>query len=236
MKTKATYFVLCFVLLAACQDPKIKEIARLEELYLIARKSNDPIEAIRLRRSIQNLDPNEPSNLDSLALLYYSIGDYPSTLNVADSAIDIIPKAQTLRIGIEAAKQLRHYSKGKQYVELYLALTKSNDVEVSFENAWFALGLQQYEECIKILEGIIRQPSVKNHYRTESIDGVERSIPLTAICYNMLGACYYNLGELKQSEIQFKNALLEAPYYASAEANLIELEKSQQTFENRITN
>lgn len=216
--------MLVFIL--GCKDARIKKIEELETASVLALQNRDVNEAIRIRREIQRIDPNDPAHLDSLARLYFSIGDYSSALAAADSAIELIPKIPTLKLSIQSAKLLNNFEQGRRNAAILLAMDGQDNAELRFELAWFLYGLHSYRECVNVLDKVLMQRDLQGYLIPERVNGTELLFPLEAVCLNMKGACYYHLGDIGLAQGFWLDALRIAPNYEAVKENLKEAERS----------
>lgn len=227
-KLLSRFLIWCLaIILFGCQDSRIVQIRELQQASTEAKRAGNLNEAIALTRKIQALDPNEVDHLDSLAKLYFQAGKFDAAKMVSDSAIDIIPSKETVRIALACAKQLNHYSKGEGLVLLLLRLGEPESAGLIFDQAWFQYHAWHYAESIVSLERIVNNLNYRYLTRLEqvTINGQTQLVrmPLLAVCYNMMGASYYNLGEVDLARAKFEKALEVYPEYGAAKDNLAEL-------------
>lgn len=226
-----SYVVLLVVVVSilGCTDARIKRIGQLEDASTLALQNGDVNEAIRIRREIQRMDPNEPAHFDSLAQLYFLLGDFSSALAAADSAIELIPKVPTLKVSILSAKYLRSFEKGRRNASILLSMDGQDNAQLRFDLAWFLYGLHAYQECVSVLDDILARRDLGDHLMPEFVNGAELLLPLEAVSLNMKGACYYNLGNVALARECWVRALRLAPNYEAVRENLKNAEISTGT-------
>ena len=216
------------ITLFACQNEKLRQFGLLEKEYASLRAEGEIARCISVRRKIQKLDPNEVAHLDTLASLYFGIDSFQQAFALADSAIDIIPSERTLEIGWKSAMKVKNYYKGIEFINKGFEIDLKRNEETMFALAWFQFHSRKYADCIATIDWILGVPEYRFSVKPEVFiienQTQTKILPLWAICYNMKGACNYQLGELEKAKDNFISAVNLYPEYSIAQENLAVLQ------------
>ncbi len=205
------------------QDSLPFDIRKQAFIYTAALKYNDPIIA---RMALYNLLAYNPANtavLDSLALTYIELRQYPSAVLAAQDALKVNPNDRlATEIAAVGFESLGLKDRSISYYEtLYLG---NNDINVLYKIAFLQLDLQRYNEAITSTDILINDPAAT----TENVvfqknERQNQQVSMLAAAYRLKAMIYEAQGNTDQAKEQYNKALEIAPDFAVAKVQLEEL-------------
>jgi tetratricopeptide (TPR) repeat protein len=163
--------------------------------------------------------PGNVSIYDSLAHVYFLLGDYSRVLLASDRA--------NIRNDNVSLREIKAYA-ARNTGDLKIALSEfealykeKNNPEYGYQVAAIRFNLKRYGECMEMISSIIENPESKSKKVIISTeDGKSQEVSYRAAAQNMKGVLFLEMGKEENAKVAFEESLKEEPGFKLAESNL----------------
>jgi tetratricopeptide (TPR) repeat protein len=177
------------------------------EVYRVSLKAGDYMTALNALNYLNVIERKSGIYKDSLAILYFSTGNYLQSLFWAEEILSVNPEKISI-LEIKAAT-LKKTNQTILAIEVYEKLKKIQNSPIYI----FNLIESQYQikrllECLQntsLIESLVYTNEMKFPYLSNEKKQVYTS--LKAAMYNYQGLTYYDLGEKELAKIAFEKAV-----------------------------
>lgn len=180
---------------------------------------NDGQTAIAGMHHIIALEGATSTYKDSLAITYFSVGNYVSSHLLAKELLQSKP-ADLQLLEINAAS-LQKLNASKEAIEAYEKLfSKTKNMGHGYQLALLQFGIKRLAEAqITINQTVQCEPMDKAYLPFPVDKNQDQNVPLKAAAYNLKGLIAYELKDDKTAKDAFGEALKIMPEYAVASQN-----------------
>ena len=190
------------------------------QIYKKSLKYGDYNTAIHSLYNMMEINPNDTSLKDSLAIMYYRSGKFANCILVS---IDIL-KTNKNNAPIIEIKAISEQNLGllKEALNDYERLNAlSENVIFLYRIAFLQYKLERYGECKNTIEQLLDNPETDKQGITITMaDGSQQIVPLKAVVLNIKGVVYMDMNEVEAAKIYFSEALKIFPDFILAQDNL----------------
>ncbi len=194
-------------------------------IYQLANQFNDPAVARMALYEMLMYTSNQPAILDSLAIAYYSMNQFPSAALVAQENLKLNPNNQTaLEIAAVSFQNLGVYVKAlDNYETLFL---KNNSTNTLYQMAFLQFQLKRLKEAKTSTELLLQRKDVDEiQMQFNKADKTPQQVPMRAAVLNLQGLIAKANGNKEKAQELYLEALNAAPGFELVQMNLRDLKK-----------
>ena len=192
-------------------------------LFKHARSTGDlTTAAVALNEMLLN-DTTYSDWYDTLAVLYYNIGNYQPATWYADKVLEKKPKdLRMLELSAMSEQQLGRPEKVlKAYRDLF---NVTNDFQYLYQSAAVEFSMGNVDNCKLLVDSILRSPSIdKDSIEIQIESDYSQQVPLRAAVYNLQAFLKARDGNMMGAKNDFERALRIYPDFILAKRNLQDL-------------
>ncbi|MCV9385407.1 tetratricopeptide repeat protein [Reichenbachiella ulvae] len=201
------------------------QLNKYYSIYQLANQFNDPAVSRMALYEMLMYTGNQPAILDSLAIAYYSMNQFPSAALVAQENLKINPDNQTaLEIAAVSFQNLGVYAKAlDNYETLFL---KNNNTNTLYQMAFLQFQLKRLKEAKTSVELLLQRKDVDEiQLQFNKADKTAQQVPMRAAVLNLQGLIAKQNGDKQKAQELFMEALNVSPGFELVQMNLRDLKK-----------
>lgn len=190
------------------------------EVYRQAIKRSDATTAIGALTRILAIDNTEPSNYDSLVVLYYKVGMDRAVVETAKQGLALHETETLVEL---SASSLKNLGKVEESLNGFLRLLemRPTDIEVMYEVGFAYINLEKLDRAMQYVDLVIGHENSATTTMTEYVNQQSgQNVPFKAVALNMRGYILMQKGELSAAASAYQEALQIFPEYQLASNNL----------------
>ncbi|PIB35661.1 hypothetical protein BFP72_09785 [Reichenbachiella sp. 5M10] len=235
MKKTLAAFVLIFAFASTSQaqetlnDDSLTyedyQMRKYYSIYQLANKFNDPNVSHMALYEMLMLTSNQPAILDTLALSYFSRGQYASSALVAQENLLLNPNnPMALEVAAISFQNLGVLSKSlDNYESLFL---KNDDSNTLYQVAFLQFQLKRFKEAQTSTELLLQRKNVDEiKLRFNKMDKTTQEVSMRAAVLNLQGLIAQENGDKEKAKKHFLEAAQASPGFELAQANLSKLKE-----------
>lgn len=228
MKLKIVYALLITgIAFISCNTEtapsKETEENRHVKLFKHARTTGDLTTAAVALNEMLLDDTTYSDWYDTLAVLYYNIGNYQPASWYADKVLAHKPK--DLRMLELLAMSEQQLGRPEKVLKAYSDLFKvTNDFQYLYQSAAVEFSMGNVDNCKLLVDSILRSPSIdKDSIEIQIESDYSQQVPLRAAVYNLQAFLKARDGNMMGAKNDFERALRIYPDFILAKRNLQDL-------------
>lgn len=222
-------FGLTLLAQKSTKQPESTPVSFQKGVFKQALTYSDASTAINSLHNIIALEGSTSTYKDSLAILYYKIGNYASSYLISKELLQTKPEDLQL-LEIEA-NSLQNLGSGKEATEVFENLfAKTKNMYHGYQLANLQYSIKRLAEAkVTVEKALACEPIEKATLRTPIDKTNTQDVPLKAVVYNLKGMINFDLKDNESAKKAFEESLKIMPEYVVAKENLSYLEKETST-------
>lgn len=203
------------------------QLNKYYSIYQLANQFNDPAVARMALYEMLMYTGNQTAILDSLAIQYYSMRQYPSAAIVSQENLKLNPdNPLALEIAAISFEALGVYDKAlDNYESLFL---KNNDTQTLYQVALLQFELDRLKEAKTSADLLLQRKDVGDIMLTFSkADKTQQEVSMRAAVLNLQGLMAQEGGDKTKAQELYLEALNAAPGFELVQLNLKKLKEAQ---------
>lgn len=202
-----------------------------EKIYQQAKKYNDRQMMISALYDIITKYPPTTEWKDSLALVYFSSGNYVSALLVATDVLQNTQKDNILELKALCEQQLGLL---KDALSSYEQLFKNTGKPYYlYQVATIQYQLKRYGECEQTINALLNDPKSREEKINIVTNNQQQQVNMVAASYNIQGVMFKDLSKFDEAKQAFQAALEISPDFLLAKSNLEAIERELEASESK---
>lgn len=207
------FVALAFMITSCNNNEKVIELNK--KILKQAYKNNDVNTALMAANTLYASDTQNVAYCDTLAILYYSIGNFGAAYNLALKNPDTTNNLKITSLLAYSAEKSKKYQDAVFHFQDLTKLDPKNAFMYNYQIGFCFFSINNFESCIDYMNKVVNDPSATNNYL--EIDN--QQVPYQAAAYNSIGFCEYKKGNLEKSKQIFEAILKRYPNFKLAQNN-----------------